>query len=382
MYNRLLKSPIKYESSFFIFGPRGAGKTTWLRHHFNLSDSIYLDLLDNDLSTELIAAPHRLGSFIPDNYSGWLILDEIQRVPAILSEVHRLIEARKIKVAMIGSSILSLRKHGVNLLAKRVLTYLMHPLAAVEIGDDFDITHAIRYGMLPAVSSHPAPADYLEAYVTTYLREEIRQEGLPRYLANLTRFLETASFSLGAPLNISRLAREAALNRNVVEGYFSILEDLLVASRLPVFTKSAKRRLAAHPKFYLFDAGVYRTIRPMGPLDSPEEADGACIETLCFQQLRAVNDSLRLGYELYYWRTSDGTEVDFVLYGPRGLKAFEIKPGQYSQSDLTGLKAFRKDYPMAECYLLYGGEHMRREYGIRIMPLVQTLKNLPDILGR
>ncbi len=381
MYSRLLQIPTEDSSSFFIFGPRGTGKTTWLRRRFDSPKALYLDLLDNDIYTELLAAPHRLESLVPSSTVEWVVLDEIQRVPALLSEVHRLIEARGLKFAMTGSSARSLRKRGVNLLAGRALTYHMHPLAAAEMGGDFDVQHAMQFGMLPTVSSHSAPGEYLKSYVTTYLREEIQQEGFARNLANFTRFLETASFSQASPLNIAQVARESSLNRNVVEAYFGILEDLLIALRLPVFTKRAKRRLVAHPKFYYFDAGVYRAIRPRGPLDTPEEADGACIETLCLQQLRAVNEELRLDYTLYYWRTSDGTEVDFVLYGPRGLKAFEIKRSRrYARSDLNGLKAFRKDYPIAECYLLYGGEHPREEDNIRILPLENAMKNLPNIL--
>ena len=381
MYSRLLKIPTDDSSSFFIFGPRGTGKTTWLRRHFRPEQSVYLDLLDSGIYTELLAAPQRLESFVSSSKIEWLILDEVQRIPSLLSEVHRLIEARGLKFAMTGSSARSLRKRGVNLLAGRALTYHLHPLAAAEMGDDFDVRHAIQYGMLPAISSHSMPGEYLKSYVTTYLREEIQQEGFTRNLANFTRFLETASFSQASPLNVAGVARESSLNRNVVDAYFGILEDLLIAVRLPVFTKRAKRRLVAHPKFYYFDAGVYRTIRPRGPLDTPEEADGACIETLCLQQLRAVNDTMRLEYNVHFWRTSDGTEVDFVLYGPHGLKAFEIKRShRYSRGDLTGLKAFRQDYPIAECYLLYGGEHPREEDGIRILPLADALKNLPEIL--
>ena len=222
----------------------------------------------------------------------------------------------------------------------------------------------------------------MKSYVQTYLREEIQQEGLARRLDNFNRFLETASFSQGSPLNVAEVSREAALDRKVVENYFGILEDLLIGCRLPIFRKRAKRRLVVHPKFYLFDAGVYRSIRPAGPLDVPEEIDGACLETLCFQELRAVNDLLGLGYEMFYWRTSDGTEVDFILYGQSGMFAFEVKrSGRYSRRDMTGLRAFKKDYPPAQCYLLYGGAQTRVEDGINVMPVQEALANLPSILA-
>ena len=381
MYTRLQSRLSEIEQSFFLFGPRGTGKTTWLKSHFAGSDNVYIDLLRGDLYTELLAQPSRLETLIPEGFSGWVILDEIQRVPALLHEVHRLIEDRKLRFAMTGSSARSLRRKGVNLLAGRALTFHMYPLTAAELGQDFDLERAIKFGHLPVISSHDTPLEYLKSYIQLYLREEVLQEGLTRNLNNFSRFLETASFSQGSPLNISSIAREAALNRKVVDSYFGILEDLLIGCYLPVFNKRAKRRLIKHPKFYFFDSGVYRAIRPMGPLDTPEEAEGMCLETLCFQELRAVNDMLGLEYKMFYWRTSDGTEVDFVLYGSRGILAFEVKrSNRYTQRDFNGLRAFLRDYPMAHCFFLYGGEQERYENGIRVMPLKQALVDLPLIL--
>ncbi len=382
MYARLLTRPAKLGSSFFLFGPRGTGKTTWLREQFPPGNNVTIDLLNSDVYAELLARPHRLDTLVGTSHSGWVVLDEIQRVPALLNEVHRLVESRGLRFAMTGSSARSLRRKGVNLLAGRALTFHMHPLVAEELGPDFDLDRAVRFGQLPSIAGHGAPHEYLKSYVQTYLREEVQQEGLTRNLGNFARFLETASFSQGAPLNISDIAREAALDRKVVDSYFGILEDLMIGLRLPVFAKRAHRRLVAHPKFYFFDAGVFRVIRPMGPLDSPAEADGAGLETLCLQELRALNDALGLEYELFYWRTSDGTEVDFVLYGPRGLLAFEVKrSSRYARADLTGLRALKADYPVAQCYLLYGGDIVREEDGVRILPLKECLPRLGQILA-
>jgi predicted AAA+ superfamily ATPase len=155
----------------------------------------------------------------------------------------------------------------------------------------------------------------------------------------------------------------------------------MIGIRLPVFTKRAKRRLIAHPKFYFFDAGVYRAIRPRGALDTPEEAEGAALETLLLQELRAINDALGLEYELSYWRTADGHEVDFVLYGPGGLYGMEIKrSSRYTRADLKGLRAFKADYPMATVFLFYGGEHVRQEEGVQILPVTYALTHLSQIL--
>lgn len=179
------------------------------------------------------------------------------------------------------------------------------------------------------------------------------------------------------------MARECAVERKVVEHYFSILEDLLLGYRLPVFTKKAKRRMIAHHKFYLFDVEVYRTLRPSGPLDMLEEMEGVAFETLVFQELRAINDYLKLGYALYYWHTSNQMEVDFVLYGQRGLKAFEIKrTGRVSTNMLRGLRAFQKDYPSAKSYFIYGGSWSLYEGDIAILPIHEALLNLPDILKK
>ena len=226
------------------------------------------------------------------------------------------------------------------------------------------------------------PKAYLQSYVQTYLREEVQQEGLTRNIGAFSRFLEAASFSQASVLNLSSVARECSVERKVVEQYFLILEDLLLACRLPAFSKRAKRRLQQHPKFYFFDAGVYRTLRPKGPLDSPEQIEGHALETLVFQELKAVNDYLGLDYELFYWKTATGLEVDFIVYGESGLLAFEIKrEGKVHQQSLTGLQAFLNDYPQARTYLFYGGSRVMKHGAIEILPIDVGLAKLPELLA-
>ncbi len=240
----------------------------------------------------------------------------------------------------------------------------------------------MSHGQLPCVYTEEDPKGYLESYVLTYLEKEVQQEGFTRNLGAFSRFLEAASFSQGSALNISSVAADCSVERKVVENYFTILEDLLIAYRIPVFTKKAKRRLAAHPKFYFFDVGLYRTLRPAGPLDMPEEIGGHAFETLFLQELWAINAYLRLGYNIFYWLTSNNIEVDFVLYGDKGIKAFEIKrTGKISSSMLKGLKAFGKDYPGAKMYFIYGGERVLREGDIEILPIKDALKDLSEILS-
>ncbi len=267
------------------------------------------------------------------------------------------------------------------MLAGRALTLHMYPLTIAELGDDFRLEHSIRYGQLPSVYKEAQPQKYLESYVKTYLEEEIRQEGLTRSLSAFARFLEAASFSQGSVLNISSVARECYVERKVVENYFSILEDLRISYRVPIFSKKAKRRLVVHPKFYFFDVGGYRTLRPMGPLDTPEEVDGVALETLFLQELVALNGGLDLGYHIYYWRTSNGKEVDFVLYGPKGLFAIEVKKTSRITSEmLSGLKLFVTDYPMAKAYFVYTGSRRMYEDRIEMIPILEALKNLRSFL--
>ena len=352
MYTRLLSAP--GEQSFFLLGRRGVGKTAWLR--VALPDALYVELLDHHEYSRLLAAPESLADRIPADHRDWVVLDEIQRVPELLNEVHRLIESKRLKFALTGSSARKLRRRGVNLLAGRALTRHMFPLTAAELATDFNLERALTHGTLPLAWTGDDPTAYLKSYVTTYLREEVQQEGFARNLAAFARFLEAASFSQGGVLNMAAVARECAVKAKVVEDYFSILEDLLIAFRLPVFTRRARRRMVSHPKFYISDPGVFRAIRPRGPLDSTSEIHGAALETLVLQELRAHNEYRGLGYELHYWRTQTGDEVDFVLYGERGLHAIEVKMSdRVRPDDLASLLRFQEDYPKCTARLLHLG---------------------------
>jgi len=379
MYSRMLQISPNSEQSFFLFGPRGTGKTTWLKKNF--PESLYLDLLDDYLHRRLIARPEELRQLIPPNYTNWIILDEIQKVPALLNEVHRLIENKHYKFILTGSSARSLHKKGVNLLAGRALTYNFHPLTCKELGDDFSLDYSLKFGQLPLAYTTNNPSKFLNSYLQTYLKEEIQQEGLTRSIGDFSRFLEIASFSQGSTLNISEIARDSQIKRKTVSGYFSILEDLLLAHQIPVFSKRSKRRLIKHRRFYFFDTGVFRTLRPQGTLDSTSEIDGAALETLFLQELIALNDYRNLKYKIYYWHTDKGKEVDFVLYGPKGFFAFEIKRKKNLQTkDFRGLKAFGKDYPEAKLFMV--SFHNQQEYrrNITLVPFENMLKKLEQIL--
>jgi len=378
MFARTCKPPDS--GSFFVFGPRGTGKSTLLRSTH--PGATWLDLLDLGLFAELSAHPERLEGLVRGGTSDTVVIDEVQRLPALLDGVHRLIEEKRWRFFLTGSSARKLRRGGANLLAGRARTLQMHPMTAEELGSRWQLDHALRHGMLPTCWRDADAARYLSSYVGTYLQEEVRAEAMTRSLEAFSRFLAAASISQAGVLSISAVSREAGLPRKTVEGYFELLGDLLLGVRLPVFTRRAKRTLAAHDKFYFFDAGVYRALRPRGPLDSAEEIDGAALETLVMQQLRAVNDNAQLGYALSYWRTLRGDEVDFVLYGERGLHALEVKrAGVSRESDLAGLRKFKEDHPVATCWLLYGGSRRYEHEGIRVVPVAEALPELGRMLG-
>jgi predicted AAA+ superfamily ATPase len=377
VFPRLLPPP--GSQSFFLFGPRGTGKTAWLRKA--MPDALYIDLLDGAEHARLLARPESLADRIPEGFVDWVVIDEVQRVPEILNEVHRLIESRRLRFALTGSSARSLRRRGVNLLAGRALTRVLHPLIAEELGADFDLPRMVRWGGLPFACTTEHPADYLASYTSTYLREEVQQEGLTRNIATFARFLESVSFSQGSVLNMAAVARDCGVQSKTVEGYFGILEDLLLSLRVPVFARRAKRRIIAHPKFYFFDAGVFAAIRPRGPLDEAEEIQGAALETLVLQHLRAVNDYFSLGYTIHYWRTAKGDEVDFVLYGERGCVAIEVKrSSRVREDDLRGLQRFLGDYPGSKALLTYTGSRTEHDGGIDVVPLATFLPKLRTFL--
>ena len=340
-----------------------------------------INLLQSEYYSRLSARPERLKEYIPPDYNDWVIIDEVQRIPALLNEAHDLIESRKLNFILTGSSARQLRRKGVNLLAGRALTYRMYPLTVTEQQDAFDLRGSLQLGHLPARFNEQDPEKYLKDYVQTYLREEVMQEGLTRNAGHFSRFLEVAGFSQGQRINISSVAREARVQRTVAENYFSILEDLLIAVRLPVFSRKAKRKLIAQTKFYFFDVGVLRAIRPTGPLDSAAELNGPALETLVLQELRAMNEYLQCDYGIYFWHTRNHLEIDFVLYGPRGLLAIEVKCSPQVQFKQTrALREFKKDYPSARCYIFYGGTAPQYMDDVTILPVDYALKNLGRIL--
>jgi uncharacterized protein len=354
---------------FFLLGPRGTGKTLWTRQRF--PDALGIDLLDPALHRELAARPERLREMVDANPGrSQVVVDEVQKLPELLEVVHLLIERKTgQQFILTGSSARKLRRVGVNLLGGRAANHALHPYMAAELGDRFNLATALRQGMLPVVQAAHEPETLLAAYNGLYMREEVQMEGLVRNIGSFARFLEAMSYSHGSVLNLSNVSRECQVGRKTVEGYLEVLEDLLLGFRLPVFSRRAKRELASHPKFYYFDAGVFRANRPAGPLDAPEEIDGAALEGLVAQHLRAWCDYSRGDHRLHFWLTRSKVEVDFVVYGESGLYAVEVKnSAKVRPEDLRSLMSFGEDYPESRRFLLYRGKERSLQDGILCLP--------------
>lgn len=371
---RFLAAP---RGSFFLFGPRGTGKTTWLRAKF--PDALVVDLLRAEEFRRFAARPERLRELVRAVPPGGdIVVDEIQRVPELLNVVHELMESgKRWRFVLTGSSARTLRRGGVNLLAGRAILRTMHPFMAAELGAGFDLGAALSLGTVPTVLSSGDPAGALSAYASLYVEQEVRAEGLARDAGSFSRFLEAIAFSHGARLNVSEVARECETSRSTVSGYVELVEDLLLAFRLPVFTRRAKRRLVAHPRFFYFDCGVFRSLRPSGPLDRPEEISGPALEGLVAQHLRAWLAYSETDGGLYYWRTRAGAEVDFVLYGAPGMWGIDVmNADRIRPADLRGLGAFGNEYPEARRILLYRGEHRLVRNRVLCLPVGAFLAKL------
>jgi predicted AAA+ superfamily ATPase len=276
-----------------------------------------------------------------------------------------------------GSSTRKLKRTGVDLLAGRAVVRYLPPLMASELGDAFLLDKALKAGMLPLVLFAADPMDTLRSYVALYLREEVQMEGLVRNIGNFSRFLEMVSFSHGSVLNVANVARECQVERKTVTGYLDVLKDLLLSFHVPPFTVRAKREVSVHEKFYLFDAGVYKSLRPSGPLDRLEEIEGPALEGLVAQHLKAWIDYRCDGHQLYFWRTRSGVEVDFVVYGPEGLWAVEVKNSASIQPHhLSGLRAFGEEYPDAKRFLVYRGRERLLKDGVLCIPCEEFLRNI------
>ncbi|MDL1974963.1 MAG: AAA family ATPase [Deltaproteobacteria bacterium] len=307
---RLLKLP---DRSFFLFGPRGVGKTTWLREV--LADASFFDLLDSSLYLEFSQSPGNLEAMIGNLPKGsWVVIDEIQKIPYLLDEVHRLMETRGWRFALCGSSARKLRRGGVNLLGGRAITRNLDTFSCKELGNLFDAEFALQWGFLPYVQLDRKNApDILNSYVNTYIKEEIKEEGIVRSLPPFLRFLGIAGQLNGQLVNGQNISREAGVPRSSVDVYFSILEDTLLGYFLPAYRPSVKIREQTHPKFYWFDPGVARAAA--GLLFEPVDRlwKGIALENMIYHELKVYNLTQNRNRPISFYRTGSGVEIDFVI---------------------------------------------------------------------
>lgn len=362
------------ESSYFLLGPRGTGKSTWLSHHY--PKAVRIDFLLGEEERRFSSYPERIRDVVESMAPGdVLILDEIQRVPRLLPEIHALIEQKMgIQFIMTGSSTRKLRRTVSDLLGGRALMRQMGPFLASELGKEFSLERAMNIGLIPLIWESSDSEDRLRDYLNLYLKEEIQAEGLIRQVGDFYRFLEIASFSHASVWTTADISRESGVKRTTVENYLRILEDLFLAFSLPVFSRRAKRRLTTHQKFYFFDVGVYRILRPRGILDNSQEIEGLALEGLVAQHLRSWILSQKEPHSLSFWRTQTKLEVDFIIYGPRGFWAIEVKrSSNLGPDDVRALVAFQEEYPEAQCFFVAPAKRRENYRGFPVIPIEEFL---------
>lgn len=377
-YRRLLEVP---KQTFFLLGVRGIGKTTWVRKGFKQAPLTY-NLLDETLFTDLLQDRSRFYTELSGLAPGtWVVVDEVQRIPGLLNECHRLIEERRLRFALLGSSARKLRRAGTNLLGGRALALELFPLTPEELGADFNLDRYLTIGGIPLVVAAEDPLQQLRAYVHTYLREEVQQEALVRNLEGFVRFLPIAGLFHGQVLNVEALSRDAGVARTSVQGYLEILEDTLLAFRLPAFEGRLRVKEKRHPKFYWIDPALARAVKKQFGPPTPEER-GFLFEGFVIQLVRTYQ-SLRqdLYDEMYYWasgRKDSAVEIDLVLTRPKEVLAIEIKSApKFQNTWLKGLVAAEGLKGIARRILVYPGTRsFTLDSGIEVLTVTDFWKLL------
>ena len=381
--SRLLQVP---DRSFFLFGPRGVGKSTWLKKNF--VNARYFDLLDSSLYLELSHSPGKLEAMVGTlPADSWIVIDEIQKIPDLLDEVHRLIEAKKWRFALCGSSARKLRRKGTNLLGGRAVTRELDSFSWQEMGNLFNLDFSLQWGLLPWVQlDQNNAADILSSYVNTYIKEEIKEEGIVRSLPPFLRFLNIAGQINGQLINAQNIARETAVPRSSVVVYFSILEDTLLGQFLPAYRPQAKIRERSHPKFYWFDPGVARAAAGLlfDPLDRVWK--GTALETLVYHELRIYNHTRHKNRTIAFYRAASGIEIDFVIETKKRqftskahVVCIEVKLAETWDHKWEGPMRSLKESDQIQVDKMIGVNMGKRAYhfdGVDVLPVTEFFKRL------
>jgi predicted AAA+ superfamily ATPase len=383
MFHRTV-SPLK-SNSFFLFGPRGTGKTTFLKSFFSPEEVEYIDLLALEEEEIFSRTPseleRRVMGLTPPKR--WVVIDEIQRVPRLLDSVHRLIESTTIRFALTGSSGRKLKHGAANLLAGRAFVNHLHPLTLGEIGKNLPLIDLLRWGSLPKVVNAAAieeKTEFLRAYAHTYLREEIAAEQLVRKLEPFRNFLEVAAQSNGQILNASKIGRDVGADVKTVQSYFTILEDTMMGFLLPAWRRSVRKRQATHAKFYFFDTGVKRALDRTVSQEMYEGsfAFGNAFEHLVILELVRMNDYHRCDCRFSYLRSASGQEVDLVIDRPgQPIALVEIKSAeQVSDDECRAVNAFVKEIPDAVAFCVSRDPHRKKIGAATCVPYQDAAREL------
>lgn len=376
MYQRIKNFQNLKNDSCFFWGPRQTGKSTLLKSLF--PEAQYYDLLLSEEFSRLNRHPEffrqEVLSLSESEKKLPVIVDEIQKIPILLNEVQWLMDNEKIKFILCGSSARKLKREGVNLLGGRAIIQELYPLVSKEISD-FDLIRGLNHGFLPSHYLAENPEARLKAYVGTYLKEEILEEALTRNVAAFSRFLEVAAFSNAEIVNFKNIASDSAVSAQTVKEYFQILEDTLIGYFVQPFRKRAKRRVVQSPKFYFFDVGLANILLNRKNIQYPSEVFGKAFEHFIFQELKAHSHYCGLDYEVSYWRTSSGLEVDFILAD--GQVAVEVKGRkEVLPRHLKGLRVFSQDYKPKKSIVVSLDSRPREIAGIKIIPWQNFLEDL------
>jgi uncharacterized protein len=380
MYTRYLQLP---KSSFFLFGPRGTGKSTWLKQ--SLGKALWYDLLQESTYLKFLNDPDLLSREVQSQESTWVVVDEIQRVPSLLNAIHSLMFKfdERYQFALTGSSARKLKHKDSNMLAGRAISRNCFPLTSAELGGHFNVHQVLSFGTLPRVftlassPNKPLAISTLESYVTTYLEVEIQREAQLRKFESFVRFLKIAAIMHGQILNISQTASDARIARTTAGGYFEILVDTLIGFLLPAWQTRAKVKEVQHPRFYLFDPGIVRAIT--GRLRDPvgDEEQGRLLEGFILHEIRAYMSYQDCGGELSYWRTSDGAEVDLIWRRGDLVVGIEVKSaGKWIKKFQRGLRALGEVIPKLKKYGVYLGDNSLVFDDTSVFPLKFFLERL------
>ncbi len=370
---RILRLPTKENNAFFLWGPRKVGKTTFLRQGF--PHAVWYDLLNTELKTELLLRPAKLREEVLAGGPPLVILDEVQKVPAILDEVHWCLENTATKFILCGSSARKLRHGAANLLGGRAWRYELFPLTTRELRNP-DLNRILNHGLIPKHYLEPKPEKSLKSYVLDYLEEEIRSEALTRNLPAFARFLDAVALTHGQLLNYANVARDCGVDSKTVREYYQILEDTLLGHTLPPWRKTKNRRLIETAKFYLFDVGLVRALTGMRLIQQGTEEFGRFFEHFFIEEIRAYLSYRGKEMPLSFWRTSTQLEVDLIV-GQLDL-AVEFKTSAKIEGHAAkGLRALMEDQPVKKSMIVCLEKTARQlSGGILVLPWAEFCQRL------